>query len=207
MALGDAYITVDELKDYAQIRDAIDDAALEQVTRAASASVENFCHRQFNDAGVATARVYDVTDPWYLRVDDFSTLTGLVVKTDTGNNGGYATTVTTSVVAHPLNGVRDGVPGWPFYELVMSQLKFPWPTWIVNPAGPLVQVTAQWGWAAVPPEVKQATLIKAARVFGRRYSTNGVIGAGDFVFRVSRESDPDVVDLLTPLKNPTVAIA
>jgi hypothetical protein len=207
MALDDAYISVDELKDYAQVRDAVDDASLEQVTRAASHGIEDFCGRQFNDAGSATARVYNVSDPWYLRVHDFSTLAGLVVKTDTGNNGTYATTVTTAVTAYPLNGVRNGQTGWPYYELTMSRTQFPWPTWVSHPAGPLVQVTARWGWASVPPEVKQATLIKASRVFGRRYSTNGVVGAGDFVFRVSREADPDVVEMLSGLRLDFAAVA
>jgi hypothetical protein len=207
MALGDAYITVDETREYAQIRDGADDVAIAQVNRAVSRGVDDFCQRQFNDAGVVSARVFDVYDPWYLRVDDFSTLTGLIVKTDSSNNGGYASTVTTSVVAYPLNGVRNGVPGWPYNELVMAQTAFPWPTWIPNPVGPLVQVTARWGWPAVPPEVKQAALIKAARVFGRRYSTNGIVGTGDFVFRVTREADPDVVDLLSPLRRDVAAIA
>lgn len=207
MALGDPFVTTDELKDYAQIRDAVDDATLEQITRAASSAVRLFCGRDFNDAGTPSARAYDVTDPWYLRVDDFSTTAGLVVKTDTGNNGGYATTVTTSVAAYPLNGVRNGVPGWPYNELQMARTATPWPTWMSNPFGPLVQVTARWGWAAIPAEVKQATLIKASRVFARRYSINGVIGTGDFVFRVSNQDDPDVISLLSPLRRDVAVIA
>jgi hypothetical protein len=206
MALGDPYCTVEELKDYAQVTDSVDDTVLTQITQAVSNSINDFCHRQFNDAGAATPRAYDVYDPWYLRVDDFSTLTGLVVKTDTGNNGGYATTVS-SYVARPLNGVVDGVPGNPFNELYMARTAPPWPTWMPNPYGPLVQVTARWGWASVPPEVKQACLIKCAKVFKRRYSIDGVVGTGDFAFRVSRFEDPDVAELLEPLRPDASVIA
>lgn len=201
MALGDPYVTTDDALKYAQVNDSIDDALMEQITRGVSRGIEAYCRRQFNDAGSATAREFDVFDRWRLDVDDFSTLTGLVVKTDTGNNGGFATTIdaTTNLTAYPLNGTKNGVPGFPFEYLMMSNTQPSWPVWISNPNGPLVQVTAQWGWAKVPPEVMQACLIKCARILGRRYATGGAVGAGDFVFAVTGD-DRDVVDLLRPLR-------
>jgi hypothetical protein len=206
MALGDPYCNSEELKDYAQITDSVDDTILTQITVAVSNSINDFCRRQFNDAGSATPRTFDVYDPWYLRVDDFSTVTGLVVKTDTGNNGGYATTVT-AFTPYPLGGISNGVTGQPYNELVMARTAPPWPTWMPNPYGPLVQVTARWGWTAVPPEVKQACLIKCSKVFKRRYSIDGVVGVGDFAFRVSRFEDPDVAELLMPLRPDAAVIA
>jgi hypothetical protein len=209
MALGDPYATPDDVVAYCGIADTFDDVTIEQVTRAVTGQINAFTHRQFNDAGTATARVFDVHDPWYLRVDDFSTTTGLVVKTDTGNNGGYGSTLTPGTYTpYPLNGVIDGEPGYPFHALVLSKVQLPWPTWIPNPAGPLVQVTAQWGWAAVPAEVRQAALIQCAKVFGRKFSANGVVGQGDFLFRVSTlPIDPDAAALLAPLRVDAVAIA
>lgn len=201
MAIGDPYVTFTELKDYAQINDGVDDAVLEQVTRAASRGIERWCRRQFNDAGSATPRVFTVTDRSRLQVDDFSTLTGLVVATDTTNNGSFATTVAnSSFLAWPANGVLDGVPGYPFTRLDMFTSS--WPVY-----GTAVQVTARWGWDEVPPEVVQATLIKATRVFRRRYAPDGLIGQGDFVFRVNQQSDPDVVDLLAPLRRIVFGVA
>jgi hypothetical protein len=201
VAIGDPYVTFAELKDYAQISDGVDDAVLEQVAGAASRGIERWCRRQFNDAGTVSPRVFRVTDRTRLQVDDFSTLTGLVVATDTTNNGSYATTVAnSSFLAWPPSGVLDGVSGYPFSRLDMRTSW--WPVF-----GTAVQVTARWGWAAVPPEVVQATLIKATRVFRRRYAPDGLIGAGDFVFRVNQQMDPDVVDLLAPLRRVVFGVA
>ena len=208
MALTDPYVSLPELKEYTSIPDNVDDAVLEQVTRAVTRQASRYARRNFNDAGTVSARVYNVYDPWYLRVDDFSTVTGLIVKTDLGNNGTYSTTIANAnVTPYPLNGIRDGVPGFPFNELRMSRTQPMWPVWMPNPVGPLVQVTAQWGWAAVPPEVKQACLIQCANVFGRRYSPGGLAGQGDFVFRVSTlPLDPTASALLDPFRNDQVVI-
>ena len=64
-----------------------------------------------------------------------------------------------------------------------------------------MRATGTWGYRSVPDRVKMATLIKAARLYERRKSTTGVIGVTDFgEVRISRQSDPDVADLLDPLR-------
>jgi hypothetical protein len=197
MALGDPYISVDELKSHAQVADVNDDADIDRVVRAVSRSIERFTGRQFNDAGSASARQFRATRPHYVNVDDFSTATGLVVKT--GTDGTFPTTLT-DYTLEPLNGVVDGVTGWPFNRVTLHAGSFPF-----GLTRPGVEITARWGWAAVPDDVFQAALIQAARIFGRRYSANGLVGQGDFIFRVSLKLDPDVEMMLAPYRRPQVA--
>ena len=199
MALGDAYATLDEFKSYARVTDTVDDTEIQRVINSASRAVERFCGRQFNKVTEASARQFDATTRHTAWVDDFHTTEGLVIKIDTGDNGTYETTVSSSdYVLRPLNGRSvEGIEGWPFHriELDGSGRYFPVPA-----KRPQLEITAQWGWSAVPDPVKHATLIKSAQVFGRRSSPHGqaVIGTGDFVFRISRQADPDVAELLAP---------
>lgn len=185
MALGDPYISVAELAEHVNIGDATDDAYMTSLVSAVSRGIEAHCGRQFNDAGSTSTRKYRPSSAYRVRVDDFHTTAGLIVVTDG--------TPTTGYELEPLNGLRNGVP-WPYDAIVLDR-----------PVGGLVEVTARWGWPSVPLDVRQATLIQAARIFGRRYSVNGLIGQGDFVFRVSIKPDADVMALLAPYALPRVA--
>lgn len=187
MALGDPYITVADLKAHANVQDVDDDGYLETLVKAVSRSIERHTGRQFNDAGSVSARKFRASHPYRLDVDDFSTETGLIVSAESRTF--------TDLTLEPLNGVVGGVTGWPFDRIVSQSSGFP----------STVDVTARWGWAEVPDDVYQAALIQAARIFGRRYSTNGIVGQGDFVFRVSLKMDPDVAMMLEPYRRPQVA--
>jgi hypothetical protein len=187
MALGDPYVSADELRDYCQIADTVDDPALLRISRAVSNGIEAYCRRQFNDAGSATARVFYPDSLNHVVVDDFSTSVGLIVKTGLT----FGTTLT-GYTLEPLNGIQHGRTGFPYCKIRLYGSTFTTST----DRRPTVEVTARWGWTTVPDDVKSAVLIKAAKVFKRRYSLEGVVGQGDFVFRVSRYEDPDVADLL-----------
>ena len=65
----------------------------------------------------------------------------------------------------------------------------------VTPSFPTVQVTAQWGWNAVPSDVNQACVLLAMRQFARLNAALGVVGFADMAITV-RAVDPDVRDLL-----------
>lgn len=199
MALGDAYVSVDETRDYCQIEDSIDDLLIAQfVAGAASRAVEAYCRRQFNKETVASARRFRPVDWRKLPVDDFHTTTGLLVDG-----------VAWSAADHdpqPLNGFVNGQSGWPYYDLYA--VATPW-TWSQIDGTTPVTVTAQWGWPAVPEDVRYATLIEAARLFRRRFSPSGLqsVGGGDFVFRVSTITDPDVQQLLDPYRLRRLVVA
>jgi len=204
MALGDPYCSTAELRDYCQIPDNVDDVQLATVAAAISNGIESYCRRQFNDAVTPSARVYVPDSTSHVIVDDFHTVTGLVVKTGDGAAGVFGTTLT-DYTLYPLNGVQHGRTGFPWRRIVLPAASF-----VTSTAGRgTVQVTARWGWAAVPADVKVAALIQGARVFGRRNSPHGLIsvGSGDYPFRVSRIDDPDVVRLLADFRLPCFGVA
>lgn len=210
MAIGDSYITSDELKAYASnITDAEHDPIIAAILPAASRAIERWCGRQFNDAGSASARVYTPISPDLVFVDDFSTTTGLIVKTDTTADATYATTISSSYyTVEPLNGVIDGRPGYPYRRIaVHSGESMPMPA-----AGPpSVQVTARWGWAAVPADVKQACLIEATRMFRRMFTPDGLLaettaGVAGYAVRVPTDLDRTAQMLLAPYRASAVLV-
>ena len=82
MAIGDAYVTAGELRDYARIGDSDDDLLVVQSASSASRAVEAFTRRQFNKTTTPTARRFRPADWRRLPVDDFHTITGLIVDVD-----------------------------------------------------------------------------------------------------------------------------
>lgn len=194
MALGDSYATLADLKARLGITDANSDTALTSALASVSRGIERFCGRQFNDAGAVSARVFRPRDNMVVEVDDFSTTTGLVVAIDNTDTGTYPTAIASSgYQLEPLNGIVDGESGWPFYRL-RATWGTVWPTWTRRPG---VQVTAQWGWAAVPAPVQEACLVLAEETFKLRDAPFGVAGYADYgPIRVRQ--NPIARDMLAP---------
>jgi hypothetical protein len=168
MALGDPYATLAEIKSRLGLTDTNDDLKLTNILAAASRGIEKFTGRQFNDAGSATARLYEPADLLCCLVDDFSTTTGLVIATDENDDGVFEVTWTTAdYELSPLNGVVDGETGWPYWRIRGLGTKwFPvqrYPVYRYRSAS--VQVTARWGWTAVPAPVKEACLLATEEAF------------------------------------------
>jgi hypothetical protein len=202
MAFGDPYCTVEELKAHTKDTADADDLYYDRVTRAVSRALERHCRRQFNDAGSVSARTYWPATYWRVKVDDFSTITGLVVKTDTAADGTYATTIAaTKYQLSPPDGVKDGVAGWPFETIEAVGFQFP------AAQRPYVQVTARWGWTAVPDDVRHACLLWCARVFKRRDSPEGVAGFSTYGEIRVPPADPDVEKMLAPFRKPQFGFA
>lgn len=188
------YATLAELKAQLGITDTVDDTALSRVLTATSRAVDEHCGREFSQDAAAVARVYRAVCSDQLSVDDISTATGLLVATDENDDGTYETswTISTDFLLEPSNALADGRPA---VRLVAVGAKT-FPTYGLRPA---VQVTARYGWAAVPVQVTEATIIKAARLFRRKDTPEGVAGGGEFgVVRISNREDPDVAALLAP---------
>lgn len=203
MGLGDSYATTAELKTRLRILDAADDTQLAEALTVASRSIEQCCNRQFNSAGVtASARLYYVDSMWSTRVDDFSTTAGLVIETDAGGDGTFETTwAAADYELLPLNGVVDGVLGWPYSRIKAVNTCFP----VGTRRAPL-QVTARWGWAAVPPGIKEATLILAEDLFKLRDSPFGAGGYGEYG-RIKARENPNVWMRIAPYVRDAVLVA
>ena len=176
--IGDTYATLDELKDRlsVEVSDTLDDSELQAALASASREIEAYCRRQFNDAGTVSARVFSPLSGSLVRVDDLHTADGLVVATDEDGDGVYETTwSSTDYQLEPLDGVVDGVPGWPYSRIRAAGYRcFP------TSRRPSVQVTARWGWSAVPAPVKEACLLIAAEAFKLKDAPFGVAGFGEF---------------------------
>lgn len=176
MAIGDNYISTQDLADYMTIQGASYDARITSVCSAVSREIEDFCHRQFNQASAASARVFRPTDRDTVYVDDFLTTVGLIVKTDDNCDGTFSTTWDPAdFEVRPLGGLRNGVDGWPFYEIgAVKSRRFHWAR------RGNVQITAQWGWSEVPAPVIESALMLAADTFQVKDSRFGVAGSDQF---------------------------
>lgn len=193
MALGDVYVQVDDLKDRLEINDEDDENRLDGAVWAASRGIDDFCQRQFNDAESASTRVFRAASGCLAIVDDFHTTAGLVVKIDADDDGEYETTLSSSEYeCQPLNGVVGGVPGWPYWKLrAVGARAFPG----YRRAG--LQVTARWGWAAVPKPVTEACRVAAEELFKLRDTPFGIGGYGDFGIVRARDN-PFVARMCKP---------
>lgn len=147
---------------------------------AANDEVRSHCHREFVPkvaTGSVAARVFRPESTVRVDVDDFWSVTNLVVKSDDDDDGTYETTWTidTDFVLEPFNGVVEGLAGWPWTTVRAVGTRT-----FTTGYRPTVQVTAAWGWAAVPAPVTQATLLLAYKNLERRNAALGVAGFDSF---------------------------
>ena len=194
-----SYVALSELKSALGITSSTDDAFLTLAIGAAETAINDLCGRKFTADGSTSARTYRA-QPYICVTDDISTLTDLVVKTDTNADGTFDQTWASSdYQVEPLNNL---VKGRSVNNLrAVGDYLFP----VYGDGLASVEVTANWGWPAVPDPIEQATLMMASRLYGRKASPMGVIGVGDFgPVRISR-SDPDVAHMLMDYRRAGIA--
>lgn len=181
--MSDLYATIDEAKAYlsGEATRSDNDLRITTALNTACRAIDAYCGRQFwrviSSSSSATTRTYYADDRLLAHVDDFWTTTGLVVATDTSDDGTADTTWSSSdYQLEPLNGVVDGLTGWPYYRIrAVESRTFP----CVGKRARL-HVTAKWGWDAVPDPVKQASLQLTATVFKMEHAPFGVAALGEF---------------------------
>lgn len=209
MAITNGYCTQDELKTFVGIptTDTADDNLLDDAINAASRQIDAYCSRYFYQDGTATARVFFSDHPYKLHVDDISTTTGLVVKYDDTDDGTYEVTVpSTDYQVLPLNGVVGGITGNPYYTIeLISDSNYEWPLDLSSNRA-RAEITAKWGYAAVPEQIRQATTMLASELFAMRNAPLGVAGVGDFGV-VSVQQNREVTKLIAPFRKAPVGIA
>ena len=195
MALGDPYATLVQLKDRLGITDTVDDLTLNDALDGASRGIEAECHRQFNDAGTETARVFYPISGWVVRTEDFQSSAGLIIATDPGYDGTYEIVWTAAgYELHPLNGIVNGQTGWPYSKIrAIPATGFYFPC----TGRASVKVTARWGWAAVPKPIKIATLILAEDLAKLKDLPFGSGGYGEWG-RIKARENPNVLLRITP---------
>lgn len=139
----------------------------EAAIRSASAAVRAYTDRDFtlNASGIATARSFEYDDSGYIDIDDAQTVTGVTV---TFPFGGFPITLTTNQwQALPFNGpIKDSVVLYSatFYaqsrEMGFTYNLDRYEGPIAPP--PVLEVTAVWGWTAIPEDVQQAVVWTSA---------------------------------------------
>ena len=204
MSIVNGYCTAQDVRNqFADTGTALSTSLIERAVNAASRAIDRHCQRRFwLDTAVAT-RTYMVPSAGSAYVDDIGTRTGLVVKIGTDGST-FPTTLAAGIdfILEPRNADKYDTDTFGAYAF-----------WQIRPlAGgrglylstdmPTLSVTAQFGWSAVPDDVTEACIIKAASLFKRKDATFGVAGFSEFgAVRITR-SDPDVLDLLAEFKIP-----
>lgn len=209
MTITDGYTTQAVMKDRFDIDHTDDDDLIDLAVTSASRDIDAYCQRRFHKDGSASARIFygstRTSGLSYVLVDDFHTISGLVVKTDSSDDGTFDTTWSSDEYElHPLNGLSGGVEGWPYERFHAVKTR----TFPDGGKRARVQITADWGWDAVPAQVGDACQIWAGRLLRRKDSPDGIAGGFDFEpIRVSSRLDPDVMQQLAAFKKPVVARA
>lgn len=195
MAWAPDYASTLDMTAYTRIPDSADDAQIALAITAASRAVDRVCGRQFGLIAAPEARYYTPEwdckiRRWLVKFDDLMTTTGLTVMHDPGDDGTYEATVDTYAL-RPVNAAPKGRPWTHLAILTTSSAHL-----IDHEAS--VEVTARWGWTAIPDAVKQATILQASRILMRRDAPFGIAGSPDSgsEIRLLARVDPDVAVIL-----------
>jgi len=161
MAVSDAYATAAEFRGRTGKDDTGEDATILSQLQAVSRLIDRECERFFGIDAAVVARLYDGNGLTRLYIDDVATVTGLIVKVDL--DGDYAFTGATETLTKdthywigPANAALGSeVSTYRFLDIVPTNGRLSvWPSGLRK-----VQVTASFGWAAVPPAIKEATIM------------------------------------------------
>lgn len=215
-APSNAYADLADLKLWLNISAAVNDDLGRRALNAASRAVDAYCQRRFWLDPTPVARTFQPDDLLELDMVDqdstacVGTTDGFSIATDATGKGNFDVVWSpTDYQLLPSDAPLASPEPKPFTGIrAIGGRTFPWlvNTWLTRLDR--VQVTARWGWPEVPEAVAEATLIKAARLYLRKDSPQGVIGFGDFgPVRVSAKGDPDVCDLLDPYRVHGVLLA
>jgi hypothetical protein len=191
MAIVNGYASLAQVKAALRLTDTVDDTLIENAIESASRRIDGYTSRWFYKTAQTPVQVYPATLYECGTLNDMAT-TSVTVKIDSVGDGSYATTWTQGQ-QYQLEPLNAGLSGKPYRRIVaINGFNFP-----VAVDKPLVQVTAQWGWNAVPSDVTQACILLSMRQFARLNAALGVVGFADMAMQV-RAVDPDVRDLLNP---------
>lgn len=207
------YCTLDDVKAALRISDDVDDGRLTVAIDSACRLIETECNRYFYQDAAVSARRFVSNDPWLVEVDDISTTAGLIVATDYAGDGTFSTVwEAADFQTEPINGIWQGQPGWPTTKLRAIRSQY-FPVWggIAYPkpyTQALVEVTAQWGWAAVPTPIQKASVVQAIANFK---ADDVPFGATPFaetgILRLKQSLHPTAAMLIEPFRDDPVLIA
>ncbi len=195
MSVTNAYCTAEQLRSALAINDTMSDDFLELCINSASRAIDKHVRNKFWVDTAVTIREFQPADSYTVQVPDgISTTTGLIVKTDSGGDGSFGTTltITTDFLLRPVNAA-DEYPVRPYTEIFAINGDLP----LLTNGRYGVQVTAKFGWAAIPSDITLACVLLAKDLSKAKDAPFGVAGSNEFgVLRIRRNQT--VVDLLDP---------
>lgn len=195
------YATLAQLRSDLRIPagDTADDTELTFAITAASRAIDHATNRQFGSVTPVEARHYEGRwdrswARWVIDVDDIHSSTGLLVAVDDNDDQVFDQSITDYRLA-PINAPDTGRP---WTQIIVNSDSAIAPT----AARASVQVTALFGWAAVPETIKAATIRQAARFYYRREAPFGVAGSPSVgsEIRLLSQVDPDVAVMVRPYR-------
>lgn len=198
MAIGDAYATAATYRARVVKSSADDDAAITSSLESVSRWLERTLNVvSFNQDAAAVARVYIGDGSPCLRVDEIALTAGLSIKVDEDDDGSFGDeTALASSGAYelrPLNADK-GPEAQPWREIVLPSWSSYGNAW---PLDHRVEVTAVYGWPAVPEAIVNACIAFTAMVRGESPYFSGRILELDSVESVS----PHARSVLNSLKD------
>lgn len=156
MAVTDAYATAVQYRGIISKSDIADDAAILVDLTAISRYMEGRLGRFFTQDAAAVSRLYVPSESTtVLRVDDLSAAPSSV-KIDDDDDGVFTDETALAAADYelcPLNADK-GPEVYPWDSIRLT----PWGSRSYFPAGVRVQVTAKFGWPAVPSAIQRACI-------------------------------------------------
>ena len=204
MAITDGYLTLEECLTWVGRNESRDTYELEDIVTSVSRMIDRYCGRHFYTVA-ADAREFDVDpDGYTVTFGPFNDLISVTSVTyDNNDDGTYESTLSASgyQLLAPVQGQAPGV--WPYTQLrVTTSTLLPSPP-TASGRERLIRITGNWGWPAVPPEVKQAARLLVAEMAKLQDAPLGVAGQSEFgVFRVSSYMPSRARQLLQPFRHP-----
>lgn len=172
--LLNAYVELEEFKSTAELTNtSFADQDIQNALLAASRGIDTAFHRRYwLDTDDTSVRYYSPNGGCTVEIDDIVDVTSIVSDRDGDGTFEETWVENTDFVLEPLNAAEDGKP---------------WETIRIHPNGSYsfssyprsLKVTGQFGWPAVPAEVKQATTMIATRLLKlAREAPFGVVALG-----------------------------
>lgn len=198
-----AYATIGELVERMALPASYSDntalvARLTDALDEATSVINNDTGRNFA-ARAGLVKTFVVTDLAKLNLPDFTALTTL--KVDDTDDGTYDVTI--AATGYELGKTSDGEDGWPYSSVRLLDRDFP----TGGRRERRIEVTADFGWSAVPAPINKACTLLAARLSAREASavfglqSFGADGGGAYI----RNDDPDYTSAIARYMMPQVA--
>ena len=191
MAITNGYCTLAELRERLghEVTDTTDNAILEAVITAVSRSIDNKCGRFFWQDAAGT-RYFTAERNDYLQIPDCYGVTTL--KTDDDGDRTYENTwATTDYDLMPFNAGQD--TAWPYTWIEPT----PNGNYLFTRMRKGIEITANWGWPAVPDPINEGCLLQSARFFKRKDAPFGVAGSARAGGQMTLKQIPLDLDVLT----------